>query len=123
MKRFCALLPLVGFVLPAISNEPANRDLPNIVFIMADDLGWAELGSYGQEKIKTPNLDQLAAEGIRFTQHYTSAPVCAPARYSLMTGKHGGHAVVRNNYEIGEWDSHRGQYPMPDDDITIAEIL
>lgn len=101
----------------------AGQNLPNIVYIMADDLGWAELGSYGQEKIKTPNLDRIAKEGMRFTQHYTSAPVCAPARYSLMTGKHGGHSYVRNNYEIGTWESHQGQLPMPDGEITIAELL
>src|SRR5690606_29364459 len=61
---------------------------PNIIYIYADDLGYGELGAYGQKKIKTPHLDQLAAEGIRFTQHYTSIPVCAPARGMLMTGRH-----------------------------------
>lgn len=96
---------------------------PNIIFIMADDLGYAELGSYGQSKIRTPNLDQFAAEGMRFTQHYTSAPVCAPARCSLMTGRHGGHSYVRDNAEIGEWDSYRGQMPLKDDLVTIAEVL
>lgn len=119
MKRILSLLFLVLFsVAPARAADP-----PNIVYIMADDLGWAELGSYGQKKIKTPNLDRLAAQGVRFTQHYTSAPVCAPARYSLMTGKHGGHAYVRSNYEIGEWDSHQGQLPLPADETTIAELL
>ena len=119
MKRFlltCLLLALAGPVF-------SDTDKPNIIYIMADDLGWAELGSYGQKKIKTPNLDRLAAEGMRFTQHYTSAPVCAPARFSLMTGKHGGHSYVRNNHEIGEWDSHQGQLPMPEGEITIAEML
>ncbi len=96
---------------------------PNIVFIMADDLGYAELGAYGQAKIRTPNLDRFAAEGMRFTQHYTSAPVCAPARCSLMTGRHGGHAYVRDNFEIGEWDSYRGQLPLKDDLVTIAEVM
>ncbi|MEM9016992.1 MAG: arylsulfatase [Verrucomicrobiota bacterium] len=116
---------LTIFLALALFGMPPTRaaEKPNIIYIMADDLGWAELGSYGQEKILTPNLDRLAAEGMRFTQHYTSAPVCAPARYSLMTGKHGGHSVVRNNFEIGEWDSHRGQFPMPKDEITMAEIL
>lgn len=118
MKSLVCLFSLFTLASSAIAGTR-----PNIIYIMADDLGWAELGSYGQEKIKTPNLDRLAAEGIRFTQHYTSAPVCAPARYSLMTGKHAGHSVVRNNFEIGEWDSHRGQFPMPADEITIAEIL
>ena len=118
MKYFAIFLALM-----AITFARAEKESPNIIYIMADDLGWAELGSYGQEKIKTPNLDRLAAEGIRFTQHYTSAPVCAPARYSLMTGKHGGHSVVRNNFEIGEWDSHQGQFPMPTEETTIAELL
>lgn len=118
MKPFPTLFAMFLAVFSA-----AAVDRPNIIYIMADDLGWAELGSYGQEKIKTPNLDRLAAEGIRFTQHYTSAPVCAPARYSLMTGRHAGHSVVRNNFEIGSWDSHQGQYPMPADEITIAEML
>lgn len=101
----------------------ADESSPNIIYIMADDLGWAELGSYGQEKIKTPHLDKLAEQGMRFTQHYTSAPVCAPARFSLMTGKHGGHSYVRSNAEIGTWDSHQGQLPMPAGEVTIAEIL
>lgn len=118
MKRCSLFLALLAAGASALAETR-----PNIIYIMADDLGWAELGSYGQEKIKTPHLDRLAAEGIRFTQHYTSAPVCAPARYSLMTGKHGGHSVVRNNFEVGDWDSHRGQFPMPAGESTIAEIL
>ncbi|MBG88268.1 MAG: arylsulfatase [Verrucomicrobiales bacterium] len=101
----------------------AAAKLPNIIYIMADDLGYAELGSYGQKKIRTPHLDMFANEGMRFTQHYTSAPVCAPARCSLMTGKHGGHAYVRTNYEIGAWETHRGQLPIRDKDVTIAELL
>lgn len=117
------ILFLFLLVLSLASSGFAAEKQPNIIYIMADDLGWAELGSYGQKKIKTPNLDRLAAEGIRFTQHYTSAPVCAPARFSLMTGKHGGHSYVRSNFEIGEWDSHQGQLPMPEEEVTIAEIL
>lgn len=101
----------------------ADERPPNIIFIMADDLGYAELGSYGQEKIKTPNLDQFASEGMRFTQHYTSAPVCAPARCSLMTGLHGGHAEVRDNFEIGTWESHDGQLPLTAGAVTIGEVL
>ena len=96
---------------------------PNIIFIMADDLGYAELGSYGQKRILTPHLDRIAAEGMRFTQHYTSAPVCAPARCSLMTGRNGGNAYVRDNYEIGEWDSHRGQLPLKKELVTMGEVL
>jgi arylsulfatase A-like enzyme len=75
---------------------------PKIILVMADDPGWKELGSYGQKKIRTPHLDRMAAEGMRFTQFYTGAPVCAPARCNLMTGKHGGHAYIRNNGEMKE---------------------
>jgi arylsulfatase A len=117
MRVFTAVLILVGI------NQIEAAKLPNIIYIMADDLGYAELGSYGQKKIRTKHLDQMAEEGMRFTQHYTSSPVCAPARCSLMTGKHGGHAYVRTNFEIGAWETHRGQLPIRDDDTTIAEIL
>src|SRR5690606_3167510 len=65
---------------------------PNIIYILADDLGYAELGAYGQEKIETPNIDALAANGMRFTQHYSSSPVCAPARCMFLTGQHAGNA-------------------------------
>jgi arylsulfatase len=96
---------------------------PNIIFIMADDLGYNELGCYGQQKIKTPHIDNLAAEGMRFSQYYTGSAVCAPARCNLMTGKHGGHAYVRNNQEVGGWESFQGQLPLPADTITIASLL
>ncbi|MFT4692106.1 MAG: arylsulfatase [Limisphaerales bacterium] len=117
MRVFTAVLILIGI------NQVAAAKLPNIIYIMADDLGYAELGSYGQKKIRTKHLDQMAEEGMRFTQHYTSSPVCAPARCSLMTGKHGGHAYVRTNFEIGAWETHRGQLPIREDDTTIAEVL
>ena len=88
---------------------------PNIIYILADDLGYGELGAYGQEKIKTPNLDRLAAEGMRFTQHYTGAPVCAPSRYMFLTGAHAGHAYIRGNYELGQFEDENegGQMPIP----------
>ena len=73
-------------------------DPPNLIYILADDLGYGELGSYGQTRIRTPNLDRLAAEGMRFTQHYSGSPVCAPSRCVLLTGKHTGHAIVRDNW-------------------------
>ena len=93
---------------------------PNIVFILADDLGFHELGSYGQEKIKTPRLDQLAAEGMRFTRAYSGNAVCAPSRCVLMTGKHPGFAEVRTNK--GGFEPE-GQHPIPSTDVTIAELL
>ncbi|MAB75515.1 MAG: hypothetical protein CMO47_03530 [Verrucomicrobiales bacterium] len=117
--KFLTLL----FSVALLYASASHGEQPNIIYIMADDLGWAELGSYGQKKIETPHLDRIASEGMRFTQHYTSAPVCAPARYSLMTGKHGGHSYVRSNYEIGDWDSHQGQLPLPTEETTIAELL
>lgn len=98
---------------------------PNVIYILADDLGYGELGSYGQEKIKTPNLDRLAGEGLRFTQHYSGSPVCAPSRGALLTGKHTGNAFVRDNFEVGGWgpDEPEGQLPLADAETTIGEIL
>lgn len=96
---------------------------PNIVFILADDLGYRELGCYGQEKIKTPHLDQLATEGIRFTRHYTGAPVCAPARCTLLTGRHLGHAEIRNNGDSQNGRKFPGQWPITAGAVTIAEAL
>lgn len=116
------------FVFALATTIRAAERPPNIVYIMADDLGYAELGCYGQKKIKTPNIDRLAEQGIRFTQHYTSAPVCAPARCSLMTGKHGGHALVRTNFaqqppEYPFGDQFGGQYPLGPGTVTIASLL
>jgi len=104
-------------------NKPARK--PNIIYIYADDLGYGELGCYGQTKIKTPNLDKLAKEGIRFTKHYTSTPVCAPARCMLLTGRHGGHSFIRGNYEMGGFldDKEGGQMPLPEGTVTIAKVL
>ena len=98
--------------------NPAARP-PNIVYIMADDLGYGELGCYGQKKIRTPNLDRMAREGIRFTQFYAGSPVCAPSRCALMTGKHPGRMTIRNNSEV----QPEGQRPIRDSDVTIAEVL
>jgi len=83
---------------------------PNVILIMADDLGYTELGSYGQKKIKTPYLDKLAKEGMKFTAAYSGNAVCAPSRCVLMTGKHPGRAYIRNNGEV----KPEGQRPIPD---------
>jgi arylsulfatase A len=102
---------------------------PNIIFIMADDLGYGELGSYGQEKIRTPYLDRMTAEGMRFTQHYSGSPVCAPSRCVLLTGKHTGHAYIRANDEMTErgdvWHDPaiEGQRPLPPGTTTMATLL
>jgi arylsulfatase A-like enzyme len=108
-----------------IVNCSLAQRTPNILFIYADDLGYGELGSYGQQKIKTPYLDQLAAAGIRFTQHYAGAPVCAPSRCMLLTGKHSGHAAIRGNFELGGFadPTERGQMPLPAGTFTMAHLL
>ena len=133
-------LLLVGTILFSCKDktyEPlkTQNERPNIIYILADDLGYAEVGAYGQEKIETPNIDALAQNGMLFTQHYSSAPVCAPARYMLMTGKHAGHAYIRSNSEWKErgdvWDYRamakdstlEGQGPMPTNTITMAKRL
>ena len=97
----------------------AAEPLPNIILILADDLGYAELGCYGQQWIRTPHIDGIAANGIRFTQHYAGSPVCAPSRCVLLTGKHTGHSQIRDNGEI----KPEGQRPLPAAEITIAELL
>src|SRR5687768_6760027 len=91
---------------------------PNIIYIMADDLGYGDLGAFGQKKIRTPNLDRMAAEGTCFGQFYPGAAVCAPTRSTLMTGRHTGHTRVRGNHgESG------GRVPLRADDHTVAEML
>ncbi len=97
---------------PIAGGEAGRR--PNIVFIMADDLGYGHLGCYGQKLIRTPNIDRLAAQGMRFTQCYAGAAVCAPSRSVLMTGLHGGHTSVRGN---------SGGIPLLPEDVTVAEVL
>ena len=119
-KLFQIIFAIFVLLISQQSNFFAQKkpSKPNIIFILADDLGYGDLGSYGQKLTKTPNLDQLAKEGTRFTQVYTSAPVCAPSRASLMTGKHQGHALIRgNNGKNNERISLRSE------DTTIAEVL
>jgi len=115
------LAAAILFLLVPVTAHAA--DPPNIVFVLADDLGYGELGCYGQEKIKTPNIDRLAKDGIKFLQHYTGAPVCAPARCTLMTGQHLGHAEIRGNRDSGNGRVYPGQWPITDEVVTIAEVL
>ena len=105
----------------AADDRSQRPGKPNIVFLLADDLGYGELGCYGQQKIRTPHLDQMAAEGMRFTQFYSGAPVCAPSRCVLMTGKHLGHAYIRDNRQAKP--GAEGQEPIPDETVTLAETL
>jgi arylsulfatase A len=115
----CWLVLFVGDTLGASEQTQPRADRPNIVFILADDLGYQELGCYGQTKIRTPYLDQLAAEGLRLTQHYSGNAVCAPSRCVLMTGRDPGHAWIRNNSEM----QPEGQKPIPASEVTVAELL
>jgi arylsulfatase A len=111
-------------LLLLLSLQTANSEL-NVVFILADDLGWGEVGAYGQRKIPTPNIDRLAEEGMRFTQHYSGAPVCAPSRCVLLTGKHLGQAEVRGNLQARTRFAEftEGQYPLSDQAVTFAQVF
>ncbi|PHN05703.1 arylsulfatase [Flavilitoribacter nigricans] len=96
-----------------------NSGKPNIIYILADDLGYGDLSCYGQDLFSTPNIDKLAASGMLFTQHYSGNTVCAPSRSALMTGQHTGHTFVRGNKEV----QPEGQYPIPDNTFTLAEAM
>ncbi|NKB89004.1 MAG: sulfatase-like hydrolase/transferase [Acidobacteria bacterium] len=123
------LLVLLAVTSACAVSEPAEESAlptrPNIVYLYADDLGYAEVGAYGQEIIRTPNIDRLAAEGMRFTAHYSGSAVCAPSRATLLTGKHSGHAYIRDNKELGGWgpDEPEGQWPLAAEEVTLAELL
>ena len=117
MRSLLRLLALVSALL--VSASATAAPLPNVIFILADDLGYGDLGCFGQQKIKTPHIDRLAAEGMRFTQAYAGATVCAPSRCALMTGLHNGHAWIRGNREI----KPEGQEPLPAGTFTLAHLM
>ena len=135
---FLTAVVLITIITSCNYNKSGNEKLiqkPNVIYILADDLGYGELGCFGQEKIETPNIDKLAKNGIKFTQHYSGAPVCAPSRCVLLTGKHSGHAQVRGNDEWGVrgdvWgyesmiadSTLEGQRPMDEGTITIGKKM
>jgi arylsulfatase len=135
MKKISALALMSLFLYCHSSAQlKSSFNKPNIVYILADDLGYGDIGCYGQQKIETPNIDALAKEGKRFMQHY-AYPVCAPSRYLLMTGINSGKAFIRGNDEWAErgdvWSFKameanpflEGQRPIPDSTITIAKVL
>ena len=119
------LLLLLACALPAPACQypdvatPAPARAPNVILIVADDLGRGDLGCYGQQKIRTPVIDALARQGARFTQAYASAPVCAPSRCGLLTGMHTGHAAIRDNKEL----QPEGQQPLAAGNVTLSELL
>jgi arylsulfatase A len=109
------LLVALAFVAQLYAQQPRK---PNILFILADDLGYGDLSCYGQRKFGTPNIDRLAREGLRFTSHYAGGAVCAPSRSALMTGQHTGRTRIRNNYALG-----RTRAALLPEDVTVAEVL
>ena len=115
--RCLTLIAPASLVCPDLPAAPARK--PNIIFFIADDLGYGDVGCYGQTKIHTPNVDRLAAEGIKFTQHYAGSPVCAPSRCVLMTGRHSGHSAIRDNREM----KTEGQFPLAAGTVTLARLL
>jgi arylsulfatase len=134
MKNLFLVLVILSTIFGCINKEEQEKR-PNIIYFLADDLGYGEVGSYGQQKIQTPNMDALAKNGMMFTQHYSGAPVCAPARYMFLTGKHSGHSYIRGNDEWNErgdvWDyaaaskdpGLEGQRPIPNTTVTIGHQL
>lgn len=110
---FLALFVLLAALAPVAAGTATPAEKPNILFILADDLGYGELGCYGQKWIQTPRLDRLAAAGLRFTDCYAGSTVCAPSRCVLMTGLHTGHCRVRGNALV----------PLEPEDVTVAEVL
>ena len=123
------LLLYIGFLFLVNSCKNSNKVSernhlqPNIIFILADDLGYGDVGVYGQQNFETPNLDRLAHGGMKFLQHYSGSTVCAPSRSALMTGQHTGHTFIRGNSERGFTLDKEGQYPLAPEEITIAEVL
>jgi len=111
---------LITFMLAGtFSLDAQSSKRPNIIFILADDLGYGDLSCYGQKHFTTPNIDRLAQEGMKFTNHYSGSPVCAPSRSALMTGLHSGHTYVRGNKEV----QPEGQWPLPAEGMTLTELM
>lgn len=119
-RKFIIILTMLFFKLTF------TQEKPNVIFIMADDLGYGDVGAYGQQLIKTPNIDRLSDQGMQFSDYYSGAAVCAPARSVLMTGLHLGHTRVRGNFGKGGVTGlagNKGRVPLKNEDLTIAEVL
>lgn len=119
MKTETSLLLFTSLAIAGCSDSIREKPLPNIVFILADDLGYGDLSCYGQKNFSTPNIDKLATQGMLFRQHYTGSTVSAPSRSSLMTGLHTGHTFIRGNKQL----EPEGQWPLSASSVTLAEIL
>ena len=125
-RQLRSILLILVTLSASFFSKAEVGDRPNIIFIMADDLGYGDLGSYGQTVIQTPYLDLMAKEGTRFIYAYAGSPVCAPSRSVLMTGMHTGHATVRGNfgkYGVKGLAGGNGRVPLNAEDVTVAEVL
>ncbi|MFR9660442.1 MAG: sulfatase-like hydrolase/transferase, partial [Rikenellaceae bacterium] len=112
---------LIGAAAAAGSCAGGKAEsLPNVIFILADDLGYGDLSCYGQQNFSTPNIDRMAAEGMQFNQHYAGCAVSAPSRSVLLSGQHMGHTYIRNNREL---KGREGQLPIPSEVYTLAELF
>ena len=120
-------ITLIASSLSCVALQTAVAQLkasqPNIIYILADDLGYGDLGCYGQQKFSTPNIDAMASDGMRFTQNYSGSTVSAPSRCCLLTGKHTGHAAIRGNSNTKGSDGKMYDTSLPDSEVTIAELL
>jgi len=119
MKKKIPLALCASYALLSCSTAPKNQPLPNIIYILADDLGYGDLSCYGQKNFSTPNIDRIAAQGMLFTQHYSGCTVSAPSRSSLMTGLHTGNTPIRGNRN---WKPE-GNWPLEAKAITVGELL
>src|SRR5687768_16330534 len=119
--RFLAALFAVVAIAGASTFAAAPK--PNVVFIICDDLGYGDLGAYGQKKIETPNIDRLAEGGMRFTQAYSGSPVCAPSRSCLLTGQHTGRTAVRANPAYARGWNGPGDVPLPAEAVTFPKLF
>lgn len=121
------LLASTTLILPFVSGHAQKQNSkeksPNVIFIMADDLGIGDLGCYGQERIKTPAIDALAEQGMKFTQHYSGSTVSAPSRCVLLTGKHTGHSFIRGNKGYKAEDGRHYDLNLADEEITLGEVF
>lgn len=122
-KTICCSFFVGASIMGMNAQETKSDKLPNVIYIMADDLGIGDLGCYGQRFIKTPAIDKLAANGVRFAQHYSGSTVSAPSRCSLMTGKHTGHTFIRGNKGVVTNEGDRFDYPLAAEEITVGEIM
>jgi arylsulfatase A-like enzyme len=124
MKKIIGSMVLASVALGFGGVASAGPEKPNIIFIMCDDLGYGQIGAYGQKMIQTPRIDQMAQEGLLLTDYYSGTAVCAPSRCALMTGLHVGHTYIRGNHEIQKTAEHEsGQLPIPAETITVAEKM